>query len=391
MATEEHSEPSPLAPADRPRNFALDLVRGLAALEVMFSHIRNFIFEDFPKLPYDTGLLTNAFYYFTGFGRQAVFIFFVLSGYLVGGSILGARPEGFAGRYAVQRLTRLWIVLLPCLAATLLWNGLGDHTGGADYLNGRLNPPVASAPSVPIRTDLLTILGNIFFLQSRYIEVLGDNGPLWSLAYEFCYYAAFPLLVFALRTPSSIPLALRGVFLGVVVVILALPPEGIVMGFGVWLAGVAAYAWVNSRFARHTDQTWFGVLSIAACLGLFHLSRHGEVSDFFLGLGFAATLPYLVRKLAAPRWLASTSAWLADFSYTLYLAHFPFVAFLWYTLLGSERLLPSATATGRFVVLSLAAVGYSYLLSLLFERHTNRLRRWVMRRIQGHDKRTPNL
>ena len=103
-----------IPPMNRDRNSTLDIIRGLAALEVMFSHLRGFLFEDFPRLPHPS-LLVKAFYYLTGFGHQAVIIFFVLSGYLVGGSVLVAKQDGFCLRYSVQRLARLWIVLVPCL------------------------------------------------------------------------------------------------------------------------------------------------------------------------------------------------------------------------------------------------------------------------------------
>ena len=124
----------------------MDLVRGGAALEVMFGHLRAFVFVDYPQLQNPDALL-KAFYYLTGFGHQAVVIFFVLSGYLVGGSVLSARAEGFWTRYGVQRLSRLWIVLLPCLGATVLWNLIGMHTGGAPFLTGQMQLEVNSGPT----------------------------------------------------------------------------------------------------------------------------------------------------------------------------------------------------------------------------------------------------
>ena len=73
--------------------------------------------------------LDRLFYFATGLGHQAVVVFFVLSGYLVGGSVLTAYQSGrwSWAAYALRRLTRLWVVLLPALIITLAVDGLG-HT-----------------------------------------------------------------------------------------------------------------------------------------------------------------------------------------------------------------------------------------------------------------------
>jgi peptidoglycan/LPS O-acetylase OafA/YrhL len=67
----------------------LDLVRGLSALVVMAGHLRAFIFEDFGNLA-TPGPLSKIFYFITGLGHQAVMVFFVLSGYFVGGAVCKA-------------------------------------------------------------------------------------------------------------------------------------------------------------------------------------------------------------------------------------------------------------------------------------------------------------
>ena len=58
-----------------------------------------------------------AAYGISNLGHQAVIIFFALSGYLVGGSVINAirRSEWSWVRYLTQRLVRLWLVLLPAL------------------------------------------------------------------------------------------------------------------------------------------------------------------------------------------------------------------------------------------------------------------------------------
>ena len=82
----------------RSRNTTLDVIRALAAIEVILSHLRGFIFTDFGQLMH-ANILVKAFDFITGFGHQAVVIFFVLSGYLVGGSIIATQSDGFWPRY----------------------------------------------------------------------------------------------------------------------------------------------------------------------------------------------------------------------------------------------------------------------------------------------------
>ena len=359
------------------RNYLLDFVRGGAALEVMLAHLRAFIFADYGNL-HGAGALLQVFYYATGFGHQAVVIFFVLSGYLVGGSVLSAKPDGFWTRYGVQRLSRLWIVLLPCLAMTVLWNCLGMYTGGTPFLTGRMHLEVNSGPNGEgLQLGVMTFLGNAFFLQTIATPVLGDNGPLWSLANEFWYYVLFPLMVFGFRRQADWRRPL--VFLTGAGLLLALLPFGIVSGYVIWLAGAAVFACAGTRFSRFLALFPVGIAAVLVCAGLFHCSRFGHVSDVVLGISFSTTLPFLFRLPALPQVVARSAAWLSDFSYTLYLAHFPFAAFIWYTWLDAKRATPSLLTFGQYAGVALVLIGYSYLLSLLFERNTDKLRRAVMR------------
>ena len=69
------------------RFFWLDVVRGLSAIAVCAGHLRSVMFVDYSNLQ-TPSLLQKVFYGLTGLGHQAVMVFFVLSGFFVGGSIL---------------------------------------------------------------------------------------------------------------------------------------------------------------------------------------------------------------------------------------------------------------------------------------------------------------
>ena len=72
----------------------LDLVRGAAALLVMLGHLRNLFFVDFSEVASNANPLVKLVYLATGFSHYAVMIFFVLSGFLVGGGVLRGRIDG---------------------------------------------------------------------------------------------------------------------------------------------------------------------------------------------------------------------------------------------------------------------------------------------------------
>lgn len=122
----EAANPQPPANLRSPHGVAsvhLDALRGIAAIGVCLSHLRDVFFRDYPTLPHHSPLLA-LLYLATGLGHQWVIIFFVLSGYLVGGSVLRAHATdrwSWSG-YLFNRLTRLYIVLFPAL----IFGGLID-------------------------------------------------------------------------------------------------------------------------------------------------------------------------------------------------------------------------------------------------------------------------
>ena len=86
----------------------LGLIRGGSALLVIVGHARNFLIVDSAEIINPT-LLIKIFYLLTSLHHEAVMAFFVLSGYFVGGSVLGSLKRGHFTwiNYALARLPRL--------------------------------------------------------------------------------------------------------------------------------------------------------------------------------------------------------------------------------------------------------------------------------------------
>ena len=71
----------------------LDLIRGLAAWAVMWGHLRALFFIDFQQIQHRNPLL-KIVYFFTGFGHEAVMVFFVLSGFFISTAIFSRHVSG---------------------------------------------------------------------------------------------------------------------------------------------------------------------------------------------------------------------------------------------------------------------------------------------------------
>lgn len=351
-----------------PRSAHLDMLRGLAALLVVFGHVRAFLLVDYADIA-APGLATKALYLIGGMGHQAVIVFFALSGHLVGGGAIATMRAGRwrLSRYALARLTRLWIVLVPALAATLAWDALGRAFAPAAY-DGAWSALLASGPSAGAlaRSDVATALANVLFLQTILVPPLGSNGPLWSLANEFWYYVAFPPLA-ALTLLRPLPSATLALLAPATLVALLAPP-GFVVLFAVWAAGAAACAWPRART--------FSIFAapVALALALFARARGAEsglAEDVALGVCVAIALPGLARApLPRGRLYATCATALSNVSYTLYATHFPPLFALWATLVAPRQFPPGAHAAALACAALAVALLQAALIWLLFERHT---------------------
>ncbi len=128
------------------RKYILDLLRACAALEVVSSHLRTFLFKNLPALQ-DPSVVAKVFYYLTGFAHEAVVVFFVLSGYFVGGSVIASKGVDFWPRYLVQRVSRLWIVLIPSLFPYTLLEQVRVPHRGQSIPAGRTEPTHQRRPA----------------------------------------------------------------------------------------------------------------------------------------------------------------------------------------------------------------------------------------------------
>lgn len=380
------------AAASGTRNAGLDGLRALAALAVVAGHIRSFWFVDWEHLTLRTST-DYAFYFLTGLGHQAVIVFFVLSGYFVGGSVLGQilGSRWSTTQYVLRRLVRLEVVLLPALLLTLFW----DHWGvaaahGAGY-DGRFAALLHSGPAadMPLRHDFASFAGNAAFLMTVSTAVYGSNGPLWSLANEFWYYTLFPLGCAVALAPGG----WRVVAGAALAAIASRLPRDILEYGAIWLLGVAAWGAAGHAARRQWSASGavFG-LALAAPLPVLVAGRGGWLApgfaaDCVLGIACAVAVAALATRRGRGKatWLTVTAHRAADASYTLYLVHFPWLAFLWFTLAAPTRMTPGPASLAWFTALLAGACLYAAGVWYCFERNTDAVRRWIARRLRTDD------
>jgi peptidoglycan/LPS O-acetylase OafA/YrhL len=210
----------------RERDLPLEGVRGLCAMLVIFGHMT----YQAPLL--DPGYACDLLH--VDYGPQAVFVFFIISGYVIGLTSSGPATGPAVRNYCSRRLLR--IVPIAWTAILLTWVLLR-------------------------RNDLAAVVGNLLFLQNYqpypfgfHVPVLYDNPPLWSLSFEMLYYALF---VVVWRHPGK----LRAVF-GITMLVafsdlLGVPPifTRYAAYFVFWLVGLAL-AWHSKAPEAGANSPW---------------------------------------------------------------------------------------------------------------------------------------
>ena len=346
---------------NQPTSLYLDLVRFAAALVVFLGHAAG-------------TRLTGGFLWQLGaYTGEAVAVFFVLSGFVIGYAT--DRRETTAGAYALARAARIYSVALPALVATFALDAAGRAVDPGLYNAGWGYVAHGQAGQ---------FLSGLFFINRVWWAQVpqGSNLSYWSLGYEVWYYAIFGLAAFA---PP------RWRWLGAGAALLASGPA-VASLFPLWLIGLGAYrlcarrvlpagvgallwgasllAWLSYEvFARHHGRTTaFGA----------SLARPELAQDFIVGICFAASLigfrgvsPLIAATLAP---YARPIRWVAGATFTLYLFHLPVAQCLAAFCQGVGHLPPRSWAA-RTVVIGGTLVAV-FLAAEVTERRKDVWRRW---------------
>ena len=365
----------------------ISLLRGVAALTVVLSHLRALFYPAF-ELIEQPPVAFIGLAFITGFAHLSVVVFFILSGWLVGGGFLNKiEGERAYSNYAIDRVTRLWIVLIPVFGVSLLCGMLLDtiDTGAADL-------------GVNSEFSFGVFAGNLVGLQEMYVACFGGNFALWSLANEIWYYVMFPFLLLMLRGQR---LASRVLSALVLVAIAKLLTGAVLAYFLIWLMGVL---FSRIRLELGTAVRRLLLLTVLGIAVYFRLRGHlntqsldSFAQDFLFTLAFVLWLSSMQfkapRSSTAYRLLDRFGQFFASFSFTLYVLHVPLILLF-------IRYVPPMLEVAQFdahnpvhsiayAAMLAAIVLASYLFHLPFEANTQRVRNWIKRLILPRPVRVP--
>jgi peptidoglycan/LPS O-acetylase OafA/YrhL len=362
----------------------LDISRWFAAFLVVVNHARSLILVDFVDVQRKSAL-GKSLYLTTGLGHEAVVIFFVISGFLVGGSTLerwkSRGPDLLA--YASARVSRIYTTLVPALLIGFALDFIGlrwfdsstIYTALPKHHIASFNYTIASAMNLP------TFIGNLFMMQGTLTQTIGSNGPLWSLANEWWYYCVFALVGAAMTGAGT----RRIVYAAAALMIAGLLPFKLMLWGSIWVVGVVTHRWIRSPAWRPGPIAGIGIF--IAALAAARLSHNvaafdtslfaSFIRDFVLGLAYAAALASSSR-MVRPMRFAQFHLQLAQFSYTTYLFHFPVLLLVCaaaYQVAGWPfPQQPDFTGLAYLLGATALAYGYCFAASLVTERYTQRVR-----------------
>lgn len=357
----------------------LDLTRGLAAFVVLAGHLHLIVSgqrDVIVRQGHTRGLLVhpaNA----TDVTHSAVVVFFVLSGYLVGGSVLrDLKRNRFSwSKYALRRLARLWTVLVPALVLGAVIDAISLNVFPTTHVVslGQFSRGLKAG------ADAVQFLRYLCFLQSvdrLHIPHFGTNQALWSLSNEFWYYVLFPLMAISLLG-TRYPKLLRAGLAVLAVFLLWFLGVGITGYFSLWICGVIAYlvpAKIPVRFQRPTIIGLSIQFLYVVCFARSH-EMGALKADTLIGLSFTVLLYAMLHRVGPSSTnLYSRVAHIASFpSYSLYAIHEPMCILLAALCeVMSPQVFRHVTLTSASICLFVLA--YAGIFYMLFERNTNRLR-----------------
>ena len=345
----------------------LDTMRFIAAFMVLLSHARNTFFPAFGDLPMDQqNIFSMAFTMFCRMGHEAVIVFFVLSGFLVGGRGFERIKDNSmnVGSYAIDRFAR---ITPPLLAAITFY-----------YITSLI------IPETPF--SWATAIGNLFSLQGICCDSLVS--PFWSLSYEVWFYIILGALAILLKAKND-----RKIIMSLIVFVAA--TSVFVLGLKmhyllIWMMGAVAY------LARPQKKNkWILLLSLVglfAAILYWQLSKdtksidfavegsNKELIDVIMSLMVCLLIQQVILfepKKSVSKWIERKVGGMAKFSYTLYLSHR--IVFLWIIAFVWAKDSCQFTILGilKFLIIIIATLFACWLLYLISERYSPTIKKYL--------------
>jgi peptidoglycan/LPS O-acetylase OafA/YrhL len=303
----------------------LDGLRGTAVILVVLHH-------------YFTGVLPASLPYWASLARaiaapfflSGVDLFFVISGFIVGGIIIDHVNEpGFFRSFYIRRTTRIFPLYFGMLLLFLIANAI--------------NAIWPNRMGLWLLKDNMPLWSYVVFMQNYFMAIDGQAGGkmfamAWSVATEEHFYLIFPMLLYfaARRRTAAICLSLliicpviRDVAfakIGFFAAYAPFPSRADTIAYGVLIA-MAIRAWPEAMLSPLIQRS-FVLLTVLSTLFLIFSDMH--VSYFGQGVRFSALAFFyaciLIISVVGSGRLAAilrskTLVWFGFVSYALYMFH----------------------------------------------------------------------
>jgi peptidoglycan/LPS O-acetylase OafA/YrhL len=365
----------------------LDVIRFTAAVAVAVGHFWGPI-----NSPYAPDLLHLAI--------SAVAVFFVLSGFVI--RLISIGRSITAKEYAIDRVSRIYSVLLPALLITIAVTLCLDRSSSRGAF-------LSSVPFATIATQFIacmTFTGSLWGLDVP----MGFNSVFWSLCYECAYYAFYGIAFFG-RGPwrwwllaglavfvgppilFMLPLWLFGCLICDLYYLLRKSRYPLTAYFAglLALASLALVLWLAAGFLEHSS----GAVALRVQANHFlhwtrlhdlHLLKRSSSRSYFVGIPVGILMLGLL--LAAEHIIISrkhTSVSLvrriADGTFTLYLIHLPI-----FMLFDAYLPFDHASAWQKLSLLALTLA-----IAVALAGPTDALKRWLRKALSSQSlQKAPN-
>jgi peptidoglycan/LPS O-acetylase OafA/YrhL len=165
--------------------------------------------------------------------------------------------------------------------------------------------------------------------------------------------------------------------------ILLFLPKSILVGGVIWLLGAGVFYLIQIGMIRRiVCHPFWLILTLMLTIGALLASRSGRIgegADLLIGIGCAALVAGLATRASASYFYGMLSAGASEISYTLYLVHFPVLAFLFFGYFKGSQMTPGPTSGSWFAITLGGVLLYSTAIWGVFERNTDRVRKAMER------------
>jgi peptidoglycan/LPS O-acetylase OafA/YrhL len=378
------------APGPKQRYRSLDGLRGVAAFVVLVCHSL-LVAPALMQAHVDPSVISRgSLSWWATFsplhlawaGREAVYVFFVMSGFVLTLPFVHSGHRGWTSYYP-KRLVRLYVPVWGAFALFLFWiTVLPRNFSARDPLWLRLQTPVLTEASV--RGDLLLLPAPST-----------NNAILWSLTVEVMFSLLLPLYVLMGRHFPKLN-GLKVVLLLGLVAAFAIP--GTTAYFFLPMFGLGTLMALERqrlgslasriRMSKYAPAVWWGLTITSLLLLNSYWTAHGITSDrerlaYLIpaagGLAVFGACMAIFLAIEGPwrRWLEQpVLQWLGKRSFSLYLVHAPIVVSVG-VLFGGSVGAPLTLAVAVPLSLAVAEVFYRSL-----ERPSLRLSRAIGDRVE---------